>query len=40
QQLEVISTGLLGLCIIGTVPIMSLWKKRIRWQKAPLQILR
>ncbi len=26
QQLEVISTGLLGLGIIGTVPIMSRWK--------------
>lgn len=35
QQLEVISTGLLGLGIIGTVPIMSRWKKLIRWQKAP-----
>ncbi|MDI5424922.1 hypothetical protein MJM99_33975, partial [Salmonella enterica subsp. enterica serovar Kentucky] len=32
QQLEVISTGLLGLGIIGTVPIMSRWKKLIRWQ--------
>ncbi|EBL4712751.1 GABA permease [Salmonella enterica subsp. enterica serovar Infantis] len=40
QQLEVISTGLLGLGIIGTVPIMSRWKKLIRWQKAPLQNLR
>lgn len=35
QQLEVISTGLLGLGIIGTVPIMSRWKKLIRWQKPP-----
>ncbi|WP_233618626.1 hypothetical protein, partial [Salmonella enterica] len=26
--------------IIGTVPIMSRWKKLIRWQKAPLQNLR
>ncbi|SUG46261.1 GabA permease [Salmonella enterica subsp. arizonae] len=40
QQLEVISTGLLGLGIICTVPIMSRWKKRIRWPKAPLQNLR
>ncbi|WP_254492100.1 hypothetical protein, partial [Salmonella enterica] len=39
-QLEVISTGLLGLGIIGTVPILSRWKKLIRWKKAPLQNLR
>ena len=37
QQLEVISTGLLGLGIICTVPIMSRWKKLVLWQKTPLQ---
>ena len=37
QQLEVISTGLLALGIICTVPIMSRWKKLVLWQKLPLQ---
>ena len=37
QQLEVISTGLLAIGIICTVPIMSRWKKLLSWQKAPLQ---
>ncbi len=32
QQLEVISTGLLALGIICTVPIMSRWKKLVLWQ--------
>ena len=37
QQLEVISTGLLTLAIICTVPIMARWKKLLEWQKYPLQ---
>jgi GABA permease len=37
QQLEVISTGLLAIGIICTVPIMARWKKLLSWQKAPLQ---
>ncbi|HGT6120345.1 TPA: amino acid permease [Shigella sonnei] len=33
QQLEVISTGLLAIGIICTVPIMARWKKLVLWQK-------
>ena len=36
QQLEVISTGLLAIGIICTVPIMARWKKLIMWQKTPI----
>ncbi|WP_038163102.1 GABA permease [Trabulsiella guamensis] len=40
QRIEVISTALLGLGIICTVPVMSRWKNRVLWQKSPLQNLR
>lgn len=40
QQLEVISTGLLAIAIICTVPIMARWKKLLSWQKAPLHSTR
>ncbi len=36
QQLEVISTGLLAIGIICTVPIMARWKKLVLWQKTPV----
>ncbi|OOI57222.1 GABA permease [Escherichia coli] len=36
QQLEVISTGLLAIGIICTVPIMARWKKMVLWQKTPV----
>ena len=36
QQLEVISTGILTIAIICTVPIMSRWKKLVLWQKLPI----
>ena len=36
QQLEVISTGLLAIGIICTVPIKARWKKLIMWQKTPI----
>ena len=36
QQLEVISTGLLAIGIICTVPIMARWEKLIMWQKTPI----
>lgn len=38
QQLEVISTGLLAIGIICTVPIMARWKKLVLWQKHPFII--
>ena len=38
QQLEVLSTGLLAIGIICTVPIMARWKKLIMWQKHPFII--
>ena len=38
QQLEVISTGLLALGIICTVPIMSRWKKLVLWQNCRCKI--
>lgn len=37
QRIEVISTALLGLGIICTVPVMSRWEKLVLWQKSPLQ---
>ena len=36
QQLEVLSTDLLAIGIICTVPIMARWKKLIMWQKTPI----
>ncbi|XTZ39274.1 GABA permease [Salmonella enterica] len=36
QQLEVISTGVLALGIICSVPIMTRWKKLVLWQKTSL----
>ena len=36
QQLEVISTGLLAIGFICTVPIMAPWKKLVLWQKTPV----
>ncbi|MEH5822227.1 hypothetical protein PO638_22480, partial [Escherichia coli] len=35
-SLEVISTGLLAIGIICTVPIMARWKKLVLWQKTPV----
>ncbi|MCQ4942430.1 GABA permease, partial [Escherichia coli] len=36
QQLEELSTGLLAIGIISTVPIMARWKNLIMWQKTPI----
>ncbi|TBM28827.1 GABA permease [Hafnia paralvei] len=40
QRVEVVSTVLLGIGIICTVPIMTRWKTFFQWQKQPQQSLR